>query len=118
MLTSQPIPDHCKTKPDHTSYDSPPRTQEELARPMVGTAQELERLFHMRFYYQPQDDMCRLAFKLSIDQGKNNHPTREDAALAAQEMLNEFIAEIQQEARQWADSGTEPKTMVANEVFA
>ena len=118
MLTSQPIPDHCKTKPDHTSYDSPPRTQEELARPMVGTAQELERLFHMRFYYQPQDDMCRLAFKLSIDQGKNNYATKEDARVAGQEMLNEFTIEIMEEARHWAEHGTEPKTMTANEVFA
>ena len=84
----------------------------------MGTAEELQRLFHMRFYCQPQDDMCRLAFKLSIDQGKNNDATKEDARVAGQEMLNEFTIEIMEEARHWAEHGTEPKTMTANEVFA
>jgi len=116
--TSQPIPDDAVTKPAGVCYDSPPRTLEHLARPQVGTEEELERLFHMRFYYQPQDDMCRFAFKLSIDQGKNNYPTKEAASQAAQKLLEEFFIEIKQEEQYWDALGQEPKCMLAHEVFA
>ena len=108
--SSDPIPDGCKTKTAGVDYDSPPRTAEEMLRRADPTEEEKERLFHLRYYYMPEDDMCKLAFKLSVELGKMG-PKLENTAEFVDPLCKEFCQHLQEVADLLEKKGIQPKML-------
>ena len=116
MRSSDPIPLDAKSLPKAFGgaaprrYDSQPTTAAEYYRPMRGSDEQLQSLSHLRFYYQPEDDMAALAYRISMDQGCHDYTEEQKRAIAL-EISDDFCQDLSAQAKAWEQVKNRPRQL-------
>ena len=116
MESHDPIPPGCKSQAKTKEgvpiiYDGNPATLAEYFRPQQGSRDQLEDCHHLRFYYQPWDDMAALAFRISMDQGCHDYDEgqKKDAAM---QMYDKFVEELIAQEAEWLRIKSAPSQLL------
>ena len=120
MLSNDPISMGAKSLPKafggakRRRYDGRPTTDAEFYRPQRGSDEQLESLAHLRFYYQPEDDMAALAYRISMDQGCHDY-TEEEKRARALELNDEFCRDLDDQVQAWNVMDHPPRILYPHE---